>query len=110
MYSGGLHSELTGRSNYRGGLTDDAVAAFPKLAPAMRPGDAMVVHANVAHSVGDNTTGRTRAAIAQVYKSARSVDVEPGEGNTRSWAELPAARDGRLAFQLGPALQAAASL
>ena len=31
----------------------------------------------------------------------------PGEGNTRSWAELPVARDGQLAFALGPALQAA---
>ena len=39
--------------------------------------------------------------------ATRALDVAPGEGNTRSWAELPVARDGQLAFALGPALQAA---
>ena len=71
---------------------------------AVRVGDALVVHAHVTHSVGDNTTDHTRIALAQVYKDAHAVDVAPGEGNTRSWAELPAARGGQLAFALGPGL------
>ena len=73
----------------------------------LQVGDALVIHAHVAHSVGNNDTDRTRIALAQVYKDARALDVAPGEGNTRSWAELPVARDGQLAFALGPALQAA---
>eukprot|EP01052_Picozoa_sp_SAG31_P036841 SAG31_NODE_4656_length_3065_cov_13.806136_1_plen_180_part_00 len=108
---GGLHTSENERRNYRGGLTVDAVeAAGSVLQPRMAPGDCMVIHANVAHSVGDNKTARTRAALAHVYKSAESKDIEPGDGNTRSWAELPVARHNLLAFLLGPTLLGAASL
>ena len=60
----------------------------------MNPGDAIILHAHVAHSVGRNLTNRTRAALAHVYKGAHVLDAEPGEGNTRSWAELPITRGG----------------
>lgn len=77
---------------------------FEIVQPKMQAGDALVIHAHVTHAVGDNLTDHTRVALAQLYKSAHVVNVAPGEGNTRSWAELPVAREGKLAFALAPAL------
>ena len=63
-----------------------------------------MIHAHVSHSVGNNRTAQTRMALAQVYKDVRAVDLSPGEGNTRSWAELPVSRGGELSLSLGPGL------
>jgi hypothetical protein len=102
--NGGIWRQDRKRGGYFGGIADSAVDSYEIVQPEMRVGDALVIHAHVTHSVGDNLTDRTRVALAQLYKSARAVDVAPGEGNTRSWAELPAARGGKLAFALAPAL------
>jgi hypothetical protein len=108
---GGFYSEANRAGSYNGSIAAEAVEGqYEILQPEMGVGDAMVIHAHVTHSVGDNATDRTRFALAQVYKDAHAVDVAPGEGNTRSWAELPAARGGELAFALGPRLAAAAKL
>lgn len=101
--NGGIYSDQRKRGGYFGGIADSALQGYEIVQPEMRVGDALLIHAHVTHSVGDNLTDRTRVALAQLYKSADAVDVAPGEGNTRSWAELPVARGGKLAFALAPA-------
>lgn len=64
--------------------------------PCMAPGDAMIIHTLVAHSVGDNHSAQTKAMVAHVYKSARAIDTH---GNTRAMAEMPVARNGKLALR-----------
>ena len=93
---GGLHSDDTADpAGGPGRIKEAAVEANGGwVTPEMNPGDAIILHAHVAHSVGRNLTNRTRAALAHVYKGAHVLDAEPGEGNTRSWAELPITRGG----------------
>ena len=94
--NGGLHSDDTADpAGGPGRIKEEAVEANGGwVTPEMNPGDAIILHAHVAHSVGRNLTNRTRAALAHVYKGAHVLDAEPGEGNTRSWAELPITRGG----------------
>lgn len=63
----------------------------------MRPGDVIIIHTWTAHSIGDNHTDKTKAMVAHVYKTAAAIDIH---GNTRAFAELPVARNGKLAITL----------
>jgi len=65
--------------------------------PSMNPGDAIIIHTWLAHSVGDNHTNQTKSMVAHVYKTARAIDTH---GNTRAMGELPVARGGRPAIRL----------
>ena|SRR5688572_22986687 len=65
--------------------------------PSMRAGDAIIIHTYLAHRVGDNHSEQTKAMVAHVYKSARAVDMH---GNARAMAEMPVARNGRIALTL----------
>ena len=98
--AGGLHGGLYSTETAEGGpgrISEAAVQAQGGwIEPHMQVGDACILHPHVAHSVGPNTTTRTRVALAHVYKGANVMDAELGEGNTRSWAELPITRGGQL--------------
>eukprot|EP01051_Picozoa_sp_SAG22_P002590 SAG22_NODE_118_length_19263_cov_16.155813_2_plen_321_part_00 len=73
------------------------------------PGDALLIHPSVVHSVGDNGGDSTLVSLLVCYKRADAVDVQPG-GNKRSLAELPVARGGWVCplFPEGYAAQLAA--
>ena len=70
----------------------DEVIGDNWIQPSMQPGDALIIHTWLAHSVGDNLTSQTKAMVAHVYKSLQAIDAH---GNTRSMAELPVARNGK---------------
>lgn len=76
---------------------EDRLITEPIEQPAMRAGDAIVIHTWLAHRVGDNHSDQTKVLVAHVYKSAAAVDTH---GNTRAFAELPVARRGRPALSL----------
>jgi len=65
--------------------------------PSMEVGDAIIIHTQLAHRVGDNATEKTRAMVAHVYKTAEAIDTH---GNTRVMAEMPVARNGKPAMTL----------
>ena len=72
------------------GIRDEAVADAFVHCP-LSPGDALVIHPHVVHSVGANGSDRTSAALLICFKAAGAVDMQPG-GNKRSLAEMPVAR------------------
>jgi len=65
--------------------------------PCMNPGDAIIIHTWLAHSVGENFSPQTKSMVAHVFKTERAIDTH---GNTRVFAELPVARGGKPAIQL----------
>lgn len=75
----------------------DELVTEPVVQPAMHPGDAIIIHTWLVHSVGDNHSNQTKSMVAHVYKTARAIDTH---GNTRAMAELPAARGGKPAIRL----------
>ncbi|MCE9591525.1 MAG: phytanoyl-CoA dioxygenase family protein [Planctomycetes bacterium] len=77
-------------------ITDDLITE-PTVQPNMNPGDAIIIHTLLAHSVGDNHSAETKSMIAHVYKSARAIDTH---NNTRVMAEMPVARGGKPAMKL----------
>jgi len=77
-------------------ITDDLITE-QTVQPSMNPGDAIIIHTWLAHSVGDNHSGETRSMIAHVYKTAAAVDTH---GNTRAMAEMPVARRGKPAMKV----------
>jgi phytanoyl-CoA hydroxylase len=77
-------------------ILDDLVTE-PVEQPSMQPGDAMIIHTLLVHSVGDNHSATTKSMVAHVYKSARAIDTH---GNSRAMAELPVARNGKAAMKL----------
>ena len=75
----------------------DELVTEPIEQPSMNPGDAIIIHTWLVHSVGDNLSDQTKSMVAHVYKSARAIDTH---GNTRAMAELPVARGGKPAIKL----------
>ncbi len=73
----------------------DEVIGDNWIQPEMNPGDAIIIHTYLAHSVGDNHSDETKSMVAHVYKTAEAVDTH---GNDRQLAELPVARNGKLAL------------
>lgn len=75
----------------------DELITEPVQQPSLNPGDALIIHTWLAHSVGDNQSMQTKSMVAHVYKTARAIDTH---GNTRAFAELPVARGGKPAMKL----------
>ncbi|MCJ8328654.1 MAG: phytanoyl-CoA dioxygenase family protein [Lentisphaeria bacterium] len=75
---------------------EDDIIGDNWLQPEMNPGDAIIIHTHLAHSVGDNLSDETKALVAHVYKTAEAIDTH---GNNRQLAELPVARNGKMAFE-----------
>lgn len=98
-------TKLAPGSHKRGALPhdrSDALAIEDELIgddwiqPEMHPGDAIIIHTWLAHSIGDNLSDKTRAMVAHVYKTQQAVDTH---GNDRAFAELPVARGGRVVLK-----------
>jgi ectoine hydroxylase-related dioxygenase (phytanoyl-CoA dioxygenase family) len=72
------------------GILDSAIGDDFVECP-LDPGDALIIHPHVVHSVGPNLSSITKVSMLVCYKCSDAIDMQPG-GNKRSLAELPVSR------------------